>query len=150
MRRWFLRGVVILLFTKCPLSCGHLMDSVIGKTAAAWGLPPRSIYCRCWDTNVIVPTAGRIGLAHECARHLGLITSIWTTQFYNQLAAQCFIFSIQSSYILRSYILAIFRERQVWSTCTVCMAPYTLYTSTKLVAPCRWPGYTAETCRSFV
>ena len=27
---------------------------------------------------------------------------------------------------------------------------YKLYTSSKLVAPCRWPGYMAETCRSFV
>jgi hypothetical protein len=44
------------------------------------------------------------------------------TQIYHQLVAQCFVFIIQSSYMFRPYILAIFRELQVWSTCTVYMA----------------------------
>lgn len=43
MRRRVLRGVVVMFFAPCSLSCGYLMESVIGKAAAAWSLPPKSI-----------------------------------------------------------------------------------------------------------
>jgi len=39
--------------------------------------------------------------------------------------------------MLRPYILTIFMELEVWSTCTA-----------QLATPWRWPGYMAETCRN--
>ena len=94
--------------------------------------------------------------------HANYVTKYRTSYTQISLPTSCTMFLTfitQSSYMIWPYILAIFRELQVWFMCTAYVAtctiiydklPYMLYTMNKPVTPWRWSGYIAETCKSFI